>query len=93
MYISAKSKVIRFIHYDQSKNYCSYAKAAKAPKAKVRSVAPLAHGVGRRKSSVARVWLRAGKGAIVVNGKDFKEYFDTEVTRLQSIYSIPRSSS
>jgi len=55
-----------------------------APKTKVRSVAPLAHGVGRRKSSVARVWLRAGKGAIVVNGKDFKEYFDTEVARLQA---------
>lgn len=58
------------------------AKAPKAPKTKVRKVAPLAHGVGRRKSSIARVWLRAGKGAIVINGKDFKEYFDTEVTRL-----------
>ena len=55
-----------------------------APKAKARSVAPLAHGVGRRKSSVARVWLRAGKGAIVVNGKDFKEYFDTEVARMKA---------
>ena len=55
-----------------------------APKTKARSVAPLSHGVGRRKSSVARVWLRAGKGAIVVNGKDFKEYFDTEVARLQA---------
>ncbi len=58
--------------------------ATKTPKTKVRSVAPLAHGVGRRKSSVARVWLRAGKGAIVVNGKDFKDYFDTEVTRLRA---------
>jgi small subunit ribosomal protein S9 len=51
---------------------------------KVKSLAPLAHGVGRRKSSVARVWLRAGKGAIIVNGKDFKEYFDTEITRLKA---------
>jgi small subunit ribosomal protein S9 len=57
---------------------------AKTVKPKVKSVAPLAHGVGRRKSSVARVWLRAGKGAIVVNGKDFKEYFDTEITRLRA---------
>lgn len=57
---------------------------AKAPKTKVRSAAPLAHGVGRRKSSIARVWLRAGKGAIVVNGKDFKDYFDTEITRLKA---------
>lgn len=51
---------------------------------KARSVAPIAHGVGRRKSSVARVWLRPGKGIISVNGKDFKEYFDTEVTRLDA---------
>lgn len=55
-------------------------KTATAPK--VRVAAPLAHGVGRRKSSIARVWLRAGKGAIQVNGKDFKDYFKTEVTRL-----------
>ena len=60
-----------------------------SPKTKVRSVAPLAHGVGRRKSSVARVWLRAGKGAIVVNGKDFKEYFDTEIARLAGINAFP----
>ncbi len=54
------------------------------PKTKARTAAPVAHGVGRRKSSVARVWLRPGKGTIVVNGKDFKEYFDTEVTRLDA---------
>lgn len=46
------------------------------------SKAPLAHGVGRRKSAVARIWLRRGKGNVVVNGKDYKEYFDTEITRL-----------
>ena len=33
------------------------------------------YGTGRRKSSVARVYLRAGEGRIVVNGKDFQEYF------------------
>lgn len=38
------------------------------------------HGVGRRKSSVARVWARPGKGAIVVNGKEYKNYFDTELS-------------
>ena len=68
----------------KAKTTATPAKAPKAPKTKVRSVAPLAHGIGRRKSSVARVWLRAGKGAIVVNGKDFKEYFDTEVARLKA---------
>jgi small subunit ribosomal protein S9 len=30
---------------------------------------------GRRKTSVARVYLSKGKGAITVNGRDFKEYF------------------
>lgn len=33
------------------------------------------YGTGRRKSSVARVYLKAGKGSIIVNGKDVKEYF------------------
>ena len=32
-------------------------------------------GTGRRKSSVARVRIRPGPGTIVVNGKDYKEYF------------------
>ncbi len=31
--------------------------------------------IGRRKSAVARVYLSAGKGDIVVNGKPYKEYF------------------
>lgn len=32
------------------------------------------YGTGRRKSSVARVYIKAGKGAIVVNGKDVNAY-------------------
>lgn len=42
----------------------------------------LYHGVGRRKSSVARVWLSRGKGNVSVNGKDYTNYFDTELSRL-----------
>ncbi len=38
----------------------------------------LAIGTGRRKTAVARVFLREGTGKIVVNGKDIKEYFDSE---------------
>lgn len=39
---------------------------------------PAAHGVGRRKTSVARVWLtRGGTGQISVNGQDHNNYFDT----------------
>lgn len=33
------------------------------------------NALGRRKASVARVYLKAGGGNIVVNGKDYKEYF------------------
>ncbi len=33
------------------------------------------YATGRRKTSVAKVWLSKGSGKISVNGKDFKEYF------------------
>ena len=33
------------------------------------------YGTGRRKSSVARVYLVSGKGNITINGRDVKEYF------------------
>ena len=35
-------------------------------------------GTGRRKSSVARVRIKPGTGKIVINGKDFLEYFVNE---------------
>ena len=38
----------------------------------------IAIGTGRRKTAVARVFVREGSGKIVVNGKDVKEYFATE---------------
>lgn len=38
----------------------------------------IAIGTGRRKTAVARVFVRDGSGKIVVNGKDVKEYFVTE---------------
>ncbi len=39
------------------------------------------HGTGRRKTSVARVWLRAGEGKILVNDKPYDEYFPRDVWR------------
>ena len=41
-------------------------------------VKDIAIGTGRRKTAVARVFMREGSGKIVVNGKDVKEYFVTE---------------
>lgn len=33
------------------------------------------NAIGRRKASVARVYLKQGSGHIMVNGRDYKEYF------------------
>ena len=33
------------------------------------------HTIGRRKASVARIYLKKGKGNIIVNGQDYKDYF------------------
>ena len=40
------------------------------------------YGTGRRKSAVARVFLRPGKGKIVVNGKPVEEFFSRETGRM-----------
>ena len=37
------------------------------------------HNIGRRKTSVARVYVKPGTGNFVVNGKDAKDYFSTDV--------------
>ena len=33
------------------------------------------YATGRRKKSIAKVWLKKGSGKIIVNGKDYGEYF------------------
>ena len=40
-------------------------------------------GTGRRKSSVARIFLRPGKGQITVNGRPMDRYFVNEAARAQ----------
>lgn len=42
---------------------------------------PLIQTTGRRKNAVARVRLRPGSGAIVVNGEPFERYFPSELDR------------
>jgi len=37
--------------------------------------------IGRRKTSVARVYFSKGKGQISVNNKDLETYFDTDILR------------
>lgn len=44
-------------------------------KKEVKKVVDLGHGVGRRKTAIARVYLREGDGKIIVNGRDIEAYF------------------
>ena len=44
--------------------------------------AGVCRGTGRRKTSVARVRVRAGGGAILVNGRPFEQYFPSEQDRV-----------
>ena len=40
------------------------------------------YATGKRKSSIARVWLKEGSGAILVNGKKYNEYFKRPVLQI-----------
>jgi small subunit ribosomal protein S9 len=40
------------------------------------------YGTGRRKTAVARVYLRPGAGKITVNRRDFDEYFPSQVLKM-----------
>ena len=46
------------------------------------------YGTGRRKSSVARVFMRPGSGKFTVNSKPFEEYFVTEAQRVAAKQSL-----
>ena len=41
------------------------------------------YATGRRKTSVAKVWLKKGTGKIYVNGKNFEEYFTSASHKMQ----------
>ena len=41
------------------------------------------YGTGRRKTSIARVYLRPGSGTITVNRRTFEQFFPTEALRTQ----------
>src|SRR5687768_13314291 len=40
------------------------------------------YATGRRKEASARVWIRAGSGAVTINGKPIEQYFKREVLRM-----------
>ncbi len=37
------------------------------------------NALGRRKTAIARIYVKDGDGKIVVNGRDFKDYFPTAI--------------
>lgn len=45
------------------------------------------NALGRRKKAIARVYIQDGKGEILINDRDFKEYFTTSI--LQYVVQQP----
>ena len=41
------------------------------------------YATGRRKTSIAKVWLKKGSGQIFVNGKKYEQYFKRENHKMQ----------
>ena len=48
--------------------------ASKSPKLKL-DFKDSKYATGRRKKSIAKVWLKKGTGIIIVNGKNYEDYF------------------
>lgn len=46
------------------------------------------HAIGKRKSAVARLWLKPGTGAITVNRRPIDEYMNREADRLLVIQPL-----
>lgn len=53
-----------------------------APRTPKKDALGRAYGTGRRKDATARVWIKAGTGKIIVNGKDVAVYFARPVSRM-----------
>ena len=41
------------------------------------------YATGRRKTSIAKIWLKKGSGKIYVNGKNYEDYFKSENHKMQ----------
>jgi small subunit ribosomal protein S9 len=56
--------------------------AVKKAKASSKDAVQSFYGTGRRKNSIARVWITRGKGDITINGRDITKYFARPVLRM-----------
>ena len=41
------------------------------------------YATGRRKTSIAKIWLKKGSGKIYVNGKNYEDYFKRPIHKMQ----------
>jgi small subunit ribosomal protein S9 len=46
------------------------------------------YATGKRKTSIARTWLKPGTGAIIVNNLPVEQYFPIETTRLELVQPL-----
>ena len=46
------------------------------------------YGTGKRKTSIARVWLKPGAGAFTVNNKTLDEYFGRDTSKMVARQSL-----
>ena len=56
--------------------------STKAPKLKL-DFKDSKYATGRRKTSIAKVWLKKGSGQIVINGKNYDNYFTREIHKMK----------
>ena len=49
--------------------------------------------IGRRKTSIARVYVKPGKGVIVINERELKEYFPSEILQTTVKQAVAVSKS
>ena len=47
------------------------------------SLMDIKYATGKRKTSIARIWLKKGTGKIIVNGRDYENYFKRASHRMQ----------
>lgn len=54
---------------------------------------PIANSTGRRKTAIARVFIREGSGSITINGRDFEEYFPIVAHQNQVLFPLALTNS
>lgn len=71
----AENKMNQLADLAQAQTNASATEPTKIVREAKRDAQGRAYATGRRKESVARVWVKPGKGKITVNGKDQAQYF------------------